>query len=88
MLVHLELAYALTIHKAQGSEWPNVIIPIVPSRLLDRSLIYTAVTRAKCQVLLLGDESAAKAAVAKNSRASLRGTGLLHHLNGTQVQRP
>ncbi|MEB0148624.1 AAA family ATPase [Pseudomonas sp. CCC2.2] len=80
LLPHLELAYALTIHKAQGSEWPVVIAPIVHSRLLDRSLIYTAVTRAQRQVLLLGDEAAARVAVASSTRASRRSTGLLHHL--------
>lgn len=80
LLQHLDLAYALTIHKAQGSEWPTVIVPIVHSRLLDRSLIYTAVTRAQRQVLILGDESAAKAAVAKSTRASQRSTGLFDHL--------
>lgn len=80
LLQHLDLAYALTIHKAQGSEWPIVIVPIVHSRLLDRSLIYTAVTRAQRQVLLLGDEPAAKAAVAKSTRASQRSTGLFDHL--------
>ncbi|MNC64431.1 exonuclease V subunit alpha [compost metagenome] len=58
-----------------------MIVPIVRSRLLDRSLIYTAVTRAQRQVLLLGDELAAKAAVASNTRASRRSTGLLYHLN-------
>lgn len=86
LLPHLELAYALTIHKAQGSEWPIVIVPIVHSRLLDRSLIYTAITRAQQQVLLLGDEAAAGTAVAKNTRASQRSTGLLHHLSEQLTQ--
>jgi exodeoxyribonuclease V alpha subunit len=81
LLPHLDLAYALTIHKAQGSEWPIVIVPIVRSRLLDRTLIYTAITRAQQQVLLLGDEAAARAAVANDTRASQRSTGLSHHLS-------
>jgi exodeoxyribonuclease V alpha subunit len=80
LLQNLNLAYALTIHKAQGSEWPIVIVPIVRSRLLDRSLIYTAITRAQQQVLLMGDEPAAKAAVARNTRASQRSSGLSYHL--------
>ncbi|CAH0257423.1 ATP-dependent RecD-like DNA helicase [Pseudomonas koreensis] len=80
LLQNLNLAYALTIHKAQGSEWPIVIVPIVRSRLLDRSLIYTAITRAQKQVLLMGDEPAAKAAVARSSRASQRSSGLSYHL--------
>lgn len=87
LLPHLELAYALTIHKAQGSEWPIVIVPIVRSRLLDRSLIYTAVTRAQRQVLLLGDEAAARTAVAHHTRASQRSAGLLHHLS-EQLDQP
>jgi len=88
LLQHLDLAYALTIHKAQGSEWPIVIVPILRSRLLDRSLIYTALTRAQRQVLLLGDEIAAKAAVASNTRASQRSTGLFFHLTEQSAAHP
>lgn len=45
----MELAYAITIHKSQGSEYPAVILPIIsgPRMLLNRNLLYTAVTRAK-----------------------------------------
>jgi hypothetical protein len=63
MLDDLELGYAITVHKAQGSQWPRVIVPLTGHRLLDRTLIYTAVTRAQRQVLIVGDEAAAKAAV-------------------------
>ena len=63
LLTHLELAYALTIHKAQGSGFGRVIIPVRHSKLLDRTLLYTAVTRAEQQVILVGDVHAAKAAV-------------------------
>lgn len=77
MLEHLDLAYALTIHKAQGSQWPRIIIPIMRYRLLDRSLIYTAITRAQRQALLVGDEAAAREAVVKVPRAQRRMTGLL-----------
>lgn len=63
LLPHLELAYAITIHKAQGSGFRRVIIPVRPSKLLDRTLLYTAVTRAEQQVILVGDVAAAKAAV-------------------------
>ncbi|MCB8747008.1 ATP-dependent RecD-like DNA helicase [Rhodoferax sp. U2-2l] len=63
LLAHLELAYAITIHKAQGSGFGRVIIPVRHSKLLDRTLLYTAVTRAEQQVILVGDVHAAKAAV-------------------------
>lgn len=53
----LELAYAISIHKSQGSEYPAVIIPLYkgPKMLMNRNLIYTAVTRAKSCVALVGD---------------------------------
>jgi len=63
LLAHLELAYAITVHKAQGSGFGRVIIPVRHSKLLDRTLLYTAVTRAEQQVILVGDVQAAKAAV-------------------------
>jgi exodeoxyribonuclease V alpha subunit len=52
----LDLAYAITIHKSQGSEYPAVILPVWqgPRMLLTRNLIYTAVTRAKSLVALVG----------------------------------
>ena len=76
LLDDLELAYALTVHKAQGSQWPRIIVPIIGNRYLDRSLIYTAVTRAQQQVLLVGDEAAARRAVMDLPRAHMRHTGL------------
>jgi exodeoxyribonuclease V alpha subunit len=56
-LDELELAYATTVHKAQGSEYPAVVIPLlgVPHMLRTRNLLYTAVTRAKKCVVLVGD---------------------------------
>ncbi len=58
LLDDLELAYAMTIHKSQGSEYPAVIIPLMsgPRLLYNRNLLYTAVTRAKKCVVLVGDE--------------------------------
>jgi exodeoxyribonuclease V alpha subunit len=55
-LDELELAYAITIHKSQGSEYPAVILPLIggPKMLLNRNLLYTAVTRAKKCVIIVG----------------------------------
>lgn len=57
-LDELELAYAITIHKSQGSEYPAVVIPLLtgPRMLMNRNLLYTAVTRAKRCVTLVGNE--------------------------------
>ena len=54
----LELAYAITIHKSQGSEYPAVVIPLLggPRMLMNRNLLYTAVTRARKCVTLVGNE--------------------------------
>ena len=59
-LDQLELAYAITIHKSQGSEYPAVIIPLLtgPRMLMNRNLLYTAVTGARKCVTLVGDEKA------------------------------
>ncbi|WP_449105464.1 ATP-binding domain-containing protein [Pseudomonas mohnii] len=78
LLPFLELAYALTVPKAQGSQWPIVIVPITASRLLDRSLLYTAVTRAQHKLLLLGDEPAARMAVSRPPKSKRRHTALRH----------
>ena len=58
-LDELELAYAITIHKSQGSEYPAVVIPLLsgPQMLMNRNLLYTAVTRAKKCVTIVGDEN-------------------------------
>lgn len=77
LLPQLELAYAITIHKAQGSAFKRIIVPITPSRLLDRTLLYTAITRTEQQVILVGDWKAAKQAAlnpphAKSRRVALK----------------
>jgi exodeoxyribonuclease V alpha subunit len=76
MLDDIELGYAITVHKAQGSQWPRVIVPVTGHRLLDRTMVYTAVTRAQKQVLLVGDETAARAAVVGLPRAQSRQVAL------------
>ena len=61
----LQLAYAMSVHKSQGSEYPAVILALVPSHyiMLQRNLLYTAVTRAKRKVLLVGSKAALQRAV-------------------------
>ena len=73
----LSLAYAITIHKSQGSEYPFVIIPMTKSAplLLTRNLLYTAITRAQRMVILLGDKSTF-AQMVENDRQVVRNTGL------------
>ncbi len=74
-LSQLELAYAVTVHKSQGSEYDYVVIPLmdVPSRLKYRNLLYTAVTRAKKMLILVGDD-AVWCQMAENDRKTLRYT--------------
>lgn len=76
MLEDVELGFAVTVHKAQGSQWPRIIVPITGSRLLDRTLLYTAITRAQRQILLVGDVEAARLATLAPPRASERKVAL------------
>lgn len=71
----VDLAYAITVHKSQGSQFKRVIVPVRKSRLLDLTLLYTAITRGVCQVVLVGDMAAARAAL-KRISANLRIVGL------------
>lgn len=85
MLDDISLGYAVTVHKAQGSQWKRIIVPVVPGRALDRALLYTAITRAEEQVVLVGDEAAARDAVQSLPRAEERSVALdltlLRHLS-------
>lgn len=85
MLEDVELGYAITVHKAQGSQWQRVIVPVTHSQLLDRTLLYTALTRAQTQVLLVGNVAAARAAVLAQPRASERKVALDLHLAGLRA---
>lgn len=77
----MELAYAVTIHKSQGSEYPAVIIPVLggPRMLLNRNLLYTAVTRAKKCVTLVGS-SAVIYQMIKNVNEQKRYSGLCQRI--------
>ncbi|WP_354687535.1 AAA family ATPase [Cupriavidus necator] len=72
----LELGYAVTVHKAQGSQFPRVIVPVWAARNLDRTMLYTAITRATTQVLLVGDVQAARRAAEAEPHASRRHVAL------------
>lgn len=81
----LHLAYAVSIHKSQGSEFPAVVVPLLRqhSIMLARNLVYTAVTRGRKQVILVGDPTAYAMAV-RNASDSRRITGLLPRLRGEE----
>ena len=81
-LNNLELAYAVTVHKSQGNEFNAVLIPVyaVPAMLCYRNLLYTAVTRAKKILILVGEVSVMRSMV-ENNRKTLRFSGLESLLN-------
>ncbi len=81
----LELAYAITVHKSQGSEFNCVILPLfdVPSQLRYRNLLYTAVTRAKKMLIVVGSKAIFNQ-MAQNDRKTLRYTMLKEFLNENQ----
>jgi exodeoxyribonuclease V alpha subunit len=84
-LDEVSLAYAISIHKAQGSEFPVVIVPVAMQHylLLQRNLIYTAITRGRKLVVLVGQRKAMNLAVSNNRTAS-RFSGLLDRLRGAR----
>ena len=81
LLDELELAYAITIHKAQGSEYPAVIIPLLqgPRQLYYRNLLYTAVTRARKCVTVIGSESVFQEMI-QNTNQQNRNTSLAERI--------
>ena len=80
-LDEVSLAYAITIHKSQGSEFPSVVIPLAMQQymLLQRNLVYTGITRGKKLVVLIGQRKALGMAV-RNNRTENRFSGLLARL--------
>jgi exodeoxyribonuclease V alpha subunit len=87
-LDQIVLAYAISVHKAQGSEYPAVILPLLPQHylLLQRNLIYTAVTRARRLAVLVGSKRALAIGI-RNNETRLRYTGLARRLR-PQISRP
>ncbi len=83
LLDELALAYAISVHKAQGAEYACVVVPLLTQHytLLQRNLLYTAVTRARRVAVLLGDRRAVAIAV-KNNRVAERYSGLARRLKG------
>jgi exodeoxyribonuclease V alpha subunit len=80
-LDEISLAYAITIHKSQGSEFPAIVIPLAMQQymLLQRNLVYTGITRGKKLVVLIGQRKALGMAV-RNNRTENRFSGLLARL--------
>jgi exodeoxyribonuclease V alpha subunit len=80
-LDEVSLAYAITIHKSQGSEFPAVVVPLAMQQylLLQRNLVYTGITRGKKLVVLIGQRKALGMAV-RNNRTENRFSGLLARL--------
>jgi len=85
-LSELELAYAVTVHKSQGSEYPAVIIPVIdcPLPLMNRNLLYTAVTRAKKILIIVGDEDRVYRMTA-NNKLNRRYSALSYFLRERQL---
>lgn len=81
MLEELELAYCISIHKSQGNEFPIVLLPLLggPPMLLNRNLLYTAVTRARHMVCILGRQSCIQQMV-RNNQVKRRYSGLARFL--------
>ena len=81
-LDEIQLAYSQTIHKSQGSEYDIVIIPVFMSQniMLQRKLIYTAVTRARSKVIIVGSRKALEYAI-NNNTAAERKTLLVERLS-------
>lgn len=86
-LDEIELAYAVTIHKSQGSEYPAVIMPLLtgPHMLFNRNLLYTGVTRAKSCVTILGSRATLSEMV-DNNRENQRYTGFLDQIRAIQTE--
>ena len=87
LLEKLHLGYAITIHKSQGSQWPNcfVMLPSEAENMIDQALLYTASTRPSERLVMMGDESVIEKAIKVGSRALNRKTYLKERVNSIYV---
>lgn len=84
--LNLKLAYCISVHKAQGSQWRKVIVPVFQSEIVDRSLIYTALTRAQDQIIFVGDWATITAVVSGCPSAERRFCGFPDWLKLARTQ--
>ncbi|MDR0919237.1 MAG: ATP-dependent RecD-like DNA helicase, partial [Oscillospiraceae bacterium] len=88
MLFQLDLAYAVTVHKSQGSEFNTVIIPLFEGfeKLCYRNLLYTAVTRAKNRLIIVGNPKTVQTMV-RNDKKTFRHTMLKEVITGEIIEK-
>ena len=82
LLEKLHLGYAITIHKSQGSQWPNcfIMLPNEAEKMIDQTLLYTASTRPSERLVLMGDEKVIQKAIMVGSKAMNRKSNLREKL--------
>ena len=87
MFDEIDLAYAVTVHKSQGSEYPIVVMPVYPCAplLLTRNMLYTALTRGKDRVILVGSPDVLKIMV-ENDRQAVRYSGLRERIADERIR--
>ncbi|MGB0833257.1 MAG: AAA family ATPase [Psychrobium sp.] len=81
LLESIKPAYAMSLHKAQGSQFKRVIVPVNSSRMIDRNWLYTAITRAEQEVHLVGPKSFLEAAIERQGATDKRNTALAYLLS-------
>lgn len=86
LLDSLELGYALTVHKSQGSQWRRVLVCLTSSTRIDRSMVYTAITRAQNKVVICGIQKELADSIRKAKSADRRKVGLPKRLASLQMK--
>lgn len=84
----MERGYAITLHKAQGSQWPRIIIALKAGRIVDRAWLYTAITRAEAEVHIVGNAHEFEKITKAPSNAHKRNSFLLHLLQRNKTVKP